>query len=81
MLVPFGEEPDQLQLRQAARELRDRPTQELPLPPPQRVCNAVQHDRVVALAERTVHDLLCLPEAAMITGHTLVVDGGFCISG
>jgi enoyl-[acyl-carrier protein] reductase III len=25
--------------------------------------------------------LLCLPEAAMITGHTLVVDAGFCISG
>jgi enoyl-[acyl-carrier protein] reductase III len=25
--------------------------------------------------------LLCLPEAAMITGHTLVIDGGFCISG
>lgn len=25
--------------------------------------------------------LLCLPEAAMINGHTLVVDGGFCISG
>lgn len=25
--------------------------------------------------------LLCLPEAAMITGQTLVVDGGFCISG
>ncbi len=25
--------------------------------------------------------LLCLPEATMITGHTLVVDGGFCISG
>ena len=25
--------------------------------------------------------LLCLPEAAMIAGHTLVVDGGFCISG
>ena len=25
--------------------------------------------------------LLCLPEAVMITGHTLVVDGGFCISG
>jgi enoyl-[acyl-carrier protein] reductase III len=25
--------------------------------------------------------LLCLPEAAMITGHTLVVDGGFAISG
>jgi len=25
--------------------------------------------------------LLCLPEAAMITGHTLIVDGGFCISG
>jgi len=25
--------------------------------------------------------LLCLPEAAKITGHTLVVDGGFCISG
>jgi len=25
--------------------------------------------------------LLCLPEALMITGHTLVVDGGFCISG
>ena len=25
--------------------------------------------------------LLCLPEAAMITGHTLVVAGGFCISG
>jgi len=25
--------------------------------------------------------LLCLPEAAMITGHTLVADGGYCISG
>lgn len=25
--------------------------------------------------------LLCLPEAAMINGHTLMVDGGFCISG
>ena len=25
--------------------------------------------------------LLCLPEAGMITGHTLTVDGGFCISG
>ncbi len=25
--------------------------------------------------------LLCLPEAAMITGHTLFVDGGYCISG
>src|SRR4029078_4580149 len=25
--------------------------------------------------------LLFLPEAAMITGHTLVVDGGYCISG
>jgi len=25
--------------------------------------------------------LLCLPEAAMINGHTLVVDGGFAISG
>jgi enoyl-[acyl-carrier protein] reductase III len=25
--------------------------------------------------------LLCLPEAAMITGHTLVVDAGYCISG
>ena len=25
--------------------------------------------------------LLCLPEAEMITGHTLVVDGGFAISG
>jgi len=25
--------------------------------------------------------LLCQPEAAMITGHTLVVDGGYCISG
>jgi enoyl-[acyl-carrier protein] reductase III len=25
--------------------------------------------------------LLCLPEAGMITGHTLVVDGGFAISG
>jgi enoyl-[acyl-carrier protein] reductase III len=25
--------------------------------------------------------LLCQPEAAMITGHTLVVDAGFCISG
>jgi enoyl-[acyl-carrier protein] reductase III len=24
--------------------------------------------------------LLCLPEAAMVTGHTLIVDGGFCIS-
>jgi enoyl-[acyl-carrier protein] reductase III len=25
--------------------------------------------------------LLCLPEAAMVTGHTLVVDGGFCVTG
>ena len=25
--------------------------------------------------------LLCLPEAGMITGHTLMVDGGFAISG
>ena len=25
--------------------------------------------------------LLCQPEAAMITGHTLTVDGGYCISG
>jgi enoyl-[acyl-carrier protein] reductase III len=25
--------------------------------------------------------LLCLPEASMINGHTLIVDGGFCISG
>jgi len=25
--------------------------------------------------------LLCQPEASMITGHTLVVDGGYCISG
>ena len=25
--------------------------------------------------------LLCLPEAGMVTGHTLVVDGGFSISG
>ena len=25
--------------------------------------------------------LLCLPEARMITGHTLFVDGGFSISG
>jgi enoyl-[acyl-carrier protein] reductase III len=25
--------------------------------------------------------LLCLPEAAMVSGHTLVVDGGFSISG
>jgi enoyl-[acyl-carrier protein] reductase III len=25
--------------------------------------------------------LLCLPEAAMINGQTLVVDGGYCISG
>ena len=25
--------------------------------------------------------LLCLPEAGMITGHTLFVDGGYCISG
>ena len=25
--------------------------------------------------------LLCLPEAGRVTGHTLVVDGGFCISG
>jgi enoyl-[acyl-carrier protein] reductase III len=25
--------------------------------------------------------LLCLPEASMITGHTLVVDGGYSISG
>ena len=25
--------------------------------------------------------LLCLPEAAMISGHTLVVDAGYCISG
>jgi enoyl-[acyl-carrier protein] reductase III len=25
--------------------------------------------------------LLCLPEAAWVNGHTLVVDGGFAISG
>jgi enoyl-[acyl-carrier protein] reductase III len=25
--------------------------------------------------------LLCLPEAEMINGHTLFVDGGFAISG
>lgn len=25
--------------------------------------------------------LLCLPESSMITGHTLIVDGGYCISG
>jgi enoyl-[acyl-carrier protein] reductase III len=25
--------------------------------------------------------LLCLPEAGMVSGHTLVVDGGFSISG
>lgn len=25
--------------------------------------------------------LLCLPEAAMVNGHTLVVDGGYSISG
>jgi enoyl-[acyl-carrier protein] reductase III len=25
--------------------------------------------------------LLCLPEAAMVNGHTLFVDGGFAISG
>jgi len=25
--------------------------------------------------------LLCLPEAGMINGHTLFVDGGFAISG
>jgi enoyl-[acyl-carrier protein] reductase III len=25
--------------------------------------------------------LLCLPEADMINGHTLMVDGGFAISG
>ncbi|HEY7788051.1 MAG TPA: SDR family oxidoreductase, partial [Casimicrobiaceae bacterium] len=25
--------------------------------------------------------LLCLPEASMINGHTLIVDGGFSISG
>jgi len=25
--------------------------------------------------------LLCQPEASLITGHTLVVDGGYCISG
>jgi enoyl-[acyl-carrier protein] reductase III len=25
--------------------------------------------------------LLCLPEAAMVTGHTLVVDGGFQVTG
>jgi enoyl-[acyl-carrier protein] reductase III len=37
-----------------------------------------------ALAPAHVADavfLLCLPEAAMITGQTLVVDGGFSISG
>jgi enoyl-[acyl-carrier protein] reductase III len=36
------------------------------------------------LTPETVADavyLLCLPEASMITGHTLVVDGGYCISG
>jgi enoyl-[acyl-carrier protein] reductase III len=38
----------------------------------------------VALTPEAVADavyLLCLPEAAMINGHTLVVDGGFAISG
>jgi enoyl-[acyl-carrier protein] reductase III len=37
-----------------------------------------------ALFAREVADavyLLCLPEAAMINGHTLVVDGGFSIAG
>ncbi|HKD67258.1 MAG TPA: SDR family oxidoreductase [Candidatus Binataceae bacterium] len=37
-----------------------------------------------ALTEAHVADavfLLCLPEAAMITGQTLIVDGGFSISG
>ena len=36
------------------------------------------------LTEEHVADavyLLCQPEAAMITGHTLVVDAGYCISG
>jgi enoyl-[acyl-carrier protein] reductase III len=38
----------------------------------------------IALTPEHVADavyLLCQPEAAMITGHTLVVDGGYCISG
>lgn len=44
-------------------------------------------DRAPAGAVLTPEDvadavyLLCLPEANMITGHTLVVDGGFSISG
>ena len=37
------------------------------------VTNGAGYDRWVEIA--------CLPEAAMITGHTLVVDGGYCISG
>ena len=44
---------------------------------------AAQQARMDALAEDVANAvyLLCLPEAAMINGHTLVVDGGFCISG
>ena len=37
--------------------------------------------RATALKLADAVSLLCLPEAAMITGHTLVVDGGYCISG
>jgi len=35
---------------------------------------------VLYLAAGAVY-LLCLPEARMITGQTIIVDGGFCISG
>ena len=48
---------------------------------------AMYADRTPAERQLTAQDvadavyLLCLPEAAMVNGHTLVVDGGFSISG
>lgn len=48
---------------------------------------AMYADRTPAERQLTAEDvanavyLLCLPEAAMVNGHTLVVDGGFSVSG
>jgi enoyl-[acyl-carrier protein] reductase III len=48
---------------------------------------AMYADRTPAERQLTAEDvanavyLLCLPEAAMVNGHTLMVDGGFSISG
>ena len=50
-------------------------------------CSRTSRERTPAGPVLTPEDvagavyLLCLPEAAMINGHTLVVDGGFAISG